>query len=298
MTVETGRGSWEAHPDAGPLQCTLFLAVFSRIPMLAMEPDVGRTEGGLWSVFRARGEMMGRSDAPPGGVEALWSTHEAELTTGTRGSRLGWAQVGIEAKADLVTVLPALLQCLEDALGRFGARDWIAMRLTASDVPPRSTPAAASLASWLAWFSASAGLAVETVVATADGPFRGRSEPEVIERLQDLDSPLFQVGPLVSVPDEHRVEVAAEAPVTASLVPSDRGITVRLPEWSPAAVAGLRSARIARSQRDTPSEIVPPLVYSPATGLRLLEGGVRGPGEAFACRYPSCARLRAGRTVP
>ncbi|MGE0135529.1 MAG: hypothetical protein AB7L91_00420 [Dehalococcoidia bacterium] len=235
-------GGWSAAPQAGPPDGILLLEMFGR---LTAAPDAPfRGEGALWSVFRTRAEMMGweRGSSRPG---ALSSTHEAELTAGSETARLGWAQVGIEEGSSLVRVLPALIQCLEDALGRFGIVESSALQLTAVGMSPAPSRSDATHASWLPWFSAhDHDAAVDAALAFNGEMLRGRAELDILARLGRSGTPFFSFGPSATVPAEFRIVAPPEAPLDRPLSAASRGIAVRMPEWSNAAAAWVLSAAV------------------------------------------------------
>lgn len=232
-------GSWTAHPRAGTPQGILFLEAFGRLSTNTEPPSVTPGDGVLWSVFLARAAMMGwatlgESGRPRG---EHWSVHEAELDTDPDSSRIGWAQVGLDAGVSPVRALPSAIQCLDDALRRFGTTEVSGLQLTASHLQPGDGSFASDLVSWLSWFSVTAGPEVETVVAMDDGLLRSRGDPEWLDSLHSMSSAPFHFGPLVPVPAEQAINLAAEAPFHVPLIPADRGISVGLPEWSAPAAA-------------------------------------------------------------
>ena len=119
-------------------------------------------EEDLYSVFRARAELMGWSTTSNRRRPMLWDMNEAELTAGTDASRIGWVQVGLDVDdleptrvppasipgygyASLgvrrraikpAMVLPALVQCFDDALCRFGDIELSGLQVTAYDLDP------------------------------------------------------------------------------------------------------------------------------------------------------------------
>lgn len=248
MAARRGGGSWASHPGAKQPQAILFLEAFGQLTRHAetLSRDLG--EGAMWSAFLARAEMMGwsmmfgRSSSPPqrAGLQehrVLWRVHEAELNTSAGSSRIGWAQVGLEVGISPVTALPALIQCLDDAFRRFGMIELSGLQVTVSHLQSSNGSYLSNLVSWLGWFSASAGAGAEALVAMDDGLFRERSNSELIESLHRMGNGSFNFGPMVTVHREHAIDVAVEAPLDVALSPADRGVSVRLPEWSATSAA-------------------------------------------------------------
>ena len=70
---------------------TLFLEAFGQLsPGTAL---IDSEEEDLYSVFRARAELMGWTTTSAD-RQLLWGMNEAELTAGSDASRLGFVQVG------------------------------------------------------------------------------------------------------------------------------------------------------------------------------------------------------------
>ena len=90
---------------------TLFLEAFGQLSPGTNLIDA--EEEDLYSVFRARAELMGWSSTsiPRSRRPMLWDMNEAELTVGTDASRIGWVQVGLE-----VLVTSSQPECLRRLL--------------------------------------------------------------------------------------------------------------------------------------------------------------------------------------
>ena len=135
---------------------TLFVEAFGELSRDAnLRGMILEEEEDLYSVFRERGELM-RWMSSPNDRPMLWGMEEAELTDGDDASRIGWVQVGLNVgpfepireppppvlgqgnappglhwryesfgadrrASEPVEVLPALIQCFDDSLRRFGA---------------------------------------------------------------------------------------------------------------------------------------------------------------------------------
>ena len=122
---------------------------------------VSEEEEELHSVFRARAELMQWAAPPRLHCPLLWTMNEAELTAGSAPSRTGWVQVGLEAGVvepirarpasvpgwaafperrrnfvEPARTLPALIQCFDDALSRFGVIALSGLQVTAKRLEP------------------------------------------------------------------------------------------------------------------------------------------------------------------
>ena len=72
---------------------TLFLEAFGQLSPGTNLID--SEEEDLYSVFRARAELMGWTTTSAG-RQLLWGMNEAELTAGSDASRIGFVQVGLQ----------------------------------------------------------------------------------------------------------------------------------------------------------------------------------------------------------
>ena len=218
-------------------------------------------EEDLYSVFRERSELMGWStmDTPPRPL--FWDMHEAELTAGQGLGRIGWIQVGLasrvigtrpvrpprtpgwaawpESRHNAVTsaqVVPALCQCLEDALQRFGACTLTGFQLTVSYLETHPPPQVPDI-SGHNWFNLIPKQRTAAFVAFDHAWLGGPTTQELIARLQQ-NTGSCKFGPMVPLSVPHRITVPDEAPVSPlpALVPARCGVAVTLPEWTASAV--------------------------------------------------------------
>ena len=99
---------------------TIFVEAFGRFLSGGYHPDED-----LYSVFRARSVLMGWYTPPQRKPSSLspvfWRMEEADLCEQNDALRIATAQVGLEAGVPIVIALPALIQCFDDSLRRFGA---------------------------------------------------------------------------------------------------------------------------------------------------------------------------------
>ncbi len=264
----------------------IFVEAFGQ---LALFPDVrgGVSRGeDLYSVFKGRAELMGWStttrDTP-----LYWGMNDAELTAGTDTSRIGWVQVGPESYevdpiggsqlarpprepfvgvryaplgGDWRSVEPAslllpLIQCLADALGRFGVVALTGFQVTAGYIYPRATTSEIRLQSGLNWFNASPEPPSHALIAFDQDFLGGRSEAELERSLRSWNSQAFKFGPLLAVPDAHAIKAGAETPIL-SITParSGLGVSVTLPEWT-ASAAGWALAAVIDAAQDIAPEV-------------------------------------------
>lgn len=163
--------------------------------------------------------------------------HEAELSAGVEGSRIGWAQVGLEMGVAVAAALPALIQCFHDALGRFGTVELSGVQVTVSYLRAGTESSAWDLVSGLTWFTVARDTGAEAVIAFDDGFLQGRSESEFVVNLRRVSGGSFEFGPPVPVPTQHSIEVPVEAPIDVVLSPARSGVSVRMPEWSASSAA-------------------------------------------------------------
>ena len=74
----------------------LFVEAFGQLIRDESLEGVVSDEEDLYSVFRARAQLMGWSTTKARRRPLLWQINEAELTAGIDESRVGWVQVGLE----------------------------------------------------------------------------------------------------------------------------------------------------------------------------------------------------------
>ncbi len=262
---------------------TLFLEAFGQLaPNLAV---IDTEEEDLYSVFNARAELMGWSTLglPRSRRSLLWGMEEAKLTAGLDASRIGWVQVGLEPGASGVVkpggidwikriqfkarperrrstvepakALPALTQCFDDALGRFGVVELSGLQVTASGLEP-STRSGADYPSddpfcGLNWFNIARKAPVETLVAFDYELLGGHTEAELVARLQQKNTEAFTFGPVAAVPESHSIKVPVEVWWWYSTSP-DLGVAVTLPEWTASAAAWVLAIIIDTARALTP----------------------------------------------
>ena len=215
------------------MRSIVFLEAFGR---LLGEPPIDMEEEDLYSVFRARSELMGFSSTilSPRSHSHLWEMNEAELTTMEGRSRIGFVQVGQDAgNVDLQEALPALTQCFVDALGRFGVVELSAIQVTATHLgsPLRSHITELSTAD--NWFNLSNKAGVDGIVVL-DHESLGGTTP----LFSRYNKPrVYEFGQAVTVDEIHQVKIPAETPFYPT--PSDDlglGWQVMLPEWTASSI--------------------------------------------------------------
>ena len=113
------------------MRATIFVEAFGRFLSGGYHPDED-----LYSVFRARSVLMGWYTPPQRKPSSLspvfWRMEEADLCEQNDALRIATAQVGLEDGVPIVIALPALTQCFDDSLRRFGAVELSGYQVTAS----------------------------------------------------------------------------------------------------------------------------------------------------------------------
>ncbi len=226
-----------------------------QVAIVAAEED-------LYSVFRERSELMGwssmhtsmQANLQPSRRPLFWDMHEAELTAGHEPMRIGWVQVGLASRVtgirpaqppgpgwapwpdtwrndvEPAQVVPALCQCLADALRRFGDLTLTGMQLTAYGVEPLTHDPGSDIAGHN-WFNLLPQLRTPTV-ASFDQMFPAAHDLLTYLQRWNTGSCTFRSVVLVSAP--HRIAVSSTRART--LVPAMHGVDIMLPEWTASAV--------------------------------------------------------------
>ena len=212
----------------------IFIEAFGSLSAaLNLEGIIDDEEEDLYSVFRARSELMSwygfdRTTGRP----LAWNMHEAELTPGDAGSRIANAQVGLAFDGcDLVLRLPALVQCFDDALRRFGVVDVSAFQVTADALDPYAESCLGDLLSSFNWFTTVLKARENALISFDREMLGGHTEEELFSRLQRRSGIRFGFGSVVAVPKEHMIQRASETP-SISMYASEQGLSVTLPEWT------------------------------------------------------------------
>ena len=247
---------------------SLFVEVFGQLLRdVNLTGLVSEDDEDLYSVFRARAELMGWSTTSDLRRPVLWEMNEAELAPGTDTCRIGWVQVGLEAgdveptgtptvpiqgygyaplgvsrrvvdpPVEPTVVLPPLIQCFDDALRRFGVVELSGIQVTANFLKPR-TPSYGDLVEVLNWFNTIPKGRADALITFDQELLGGHTEAELVANLQRKNTGLFEFGPVVAVPEQHSIKPGVEAP-GRSLSPalSGLGVSVKLPEWTASAAA-------------------------------------------------------------
>ena len=248
------------------MSSTLFLEAFGQLSRDTNLGGIDSDEEDLYSVFRARAELMGWSTTSNRRRPLLWGMNEAELTAGIDASRIGYVQVGLEAdmEAEVVEpgrarppvtgwaalpirrrssvepamVLPALVQCFDDALRRFGVVELSGLQVTAGYLDPSTRSCLGDLVSVLNWFNTTLTGQAGALIAFDNELLGGHTEAELVASLQRRNTGSFEFGPVVPVPEQHSIKAEVETP-THSISParSGLGVSVTLPEWTASAAA-------------------------------------------------------------
>ena len=272
------------------MSSTLFLEAFGQFSRDTNLEGIVSEEEDLYSVFLARAELMSWSTTSNHRKPLLWGMEEAELTAGTDDSRIGWVQVGLEPPtggglesgrdlpetrlsfpsgggrtgftrlpgprrvrtAELPIVLPALIQCFDDALHRFGDVELTGLQVTAcqtSDVEPSPRSNIRDLVSGLNWFNTTLRARADAIIAFDNELLGGHTEVELVAGVQRRNNGSFEFGPAATVPERHRAKAPVEAPLHfRSAGPSGLGLSVTMPEWT-ASAAGWVLATVVDAAR-------------------------------------------------
>ena len=266
----------------------LFVEAFGQLPSGANLID--SEEEDLYSVFNARAELMGWSALPsnrhPRRRSLLWNMNDAELTAGTGASRIGWVQVGLAddptgdfvesgsppppgfvgyayaplskrrlSEVELALALPALIQCFDDALRRFGIIELSAFQVTAHFLDPRTRSSLGDLVSGLNWFNTTQKEKADALIAFDQGLLEGHTEAELVASLQQKNTGLFEFGSVVAVPEQHSIKEsflgAPDHPISPAR--SGLGVSVTLPEWTASAVGWALAMVIDTARASAPN---------------------------------------------
>ena len=267
---------------------TLFVEAFGELSRDAnLRGMILEEEEDLYSVFRERGELM-RWMSSPNDRPMLWGMEEAELPDGDDASRIGWVQVGLNVgpfepireppppvlgqgnappglhwryesfgadrrASEPAEALPALIQCFDDSLRRFGAVEVSGYQVTASGMETCIGNSTRYLGFVLNWFNIDSKARADAIVAFDQALLKDDDVHKLVAGLRRRKNGTFEFRSVVDVPGECMVEVTTSAflhPVTPQ---SDQGVLVSLPEWTPSA-AGWVLARVINAARALESD--------------------------------------------
>ena len=262
---------------------TLFVEAFGELSRDAnLRGMILEEEEDLYSVFRERGELM-RWMSSPNDRPMLWGMEEAELTDGDDASRIGWVQVGLNVgpfepireppppvlgqgnappglhwryesfgadrrAIEPTEALPALIQCFDDSLRRFGAVEVSGYQVTASGLETLAVDRLGYLGSVLNWFNLDGKARADAIVAFDQALLKDDDVHKLFAGLRRWKNGTFEFRSVMDVPEECMVEVSTSAflhPVTPQ---TNQGVLVSLPEWTPSA-AGWVLARVIDAGR-------------------------------------------------
>ena len=237
------------------MSTTLFLEAFGRLSGTA---TIDSREEDLHSVFRERAELM-RWATTPNNRPLLWSMEEAEITADTDPHRIGWVQVGLGIGSVEVLrtptsptpgwvglpirgtnpamALPALIQCFDDSLRRFGVVELSGLQVTASFIGADAQSCVVYLASVLNWFNTNLKAGAEAIVTFDQDLLGGNEVSELVAELQYRNTGRpFEFSTITPVSEKHMVSIPVETRPYHPIAPqSDTGVFVTLPEWTPSA---------------------------------------------------------------
>ncbi len=216
---------------------TLFLEAFGQ---LSGPATIDSQEEDLHSVFRERAELM-RWATTSNDSPLLWSMEEAEIVADTDPYRIGWVQAGLEVgllevlrppsnpvpgwselptrriSTDPVVALPALVQCFNDSLSRFGVVELSGLQVTASGIETSTGNCLGYLVAVLNWFNTTLKARADAIVAFDQGLLGDHDVSELVARLKWRNTGSFEFGPVVAVPEQHSIKAGVEAGVDAGV---------------------------------------------------------------------------------
>ena len=236
---------------------TIFLEAFGQLSGLA---TIDSQEEDLHSVFRERAELM-RWATTSNDRPLLWSMEEAEITVDTDPHRIGWVQVGLQvgdfertrassvpvqgfAYAPLgvhrralepAIVLPALIQCFDDALRRFGVVELSGFQVTASYIEANAQSCLRYLVAVLNWFNTDLKAGADAIVAFDQDLLGSHAVSELVATFQHRNTGPFEFRTSATVPEKHGVKVPVETLYRPVAPQPDIGVLVTMPEWTPSA---------------------------------------------------------------
>ena len=257
----------------------LFLEAFGQLSRDTSLAGIVSEAEDRYSVFNTRAELMSWATmATQRRRVDLSEMNEADLTAGTGESRIGWVQVGLGEVVDPGTlelptpvqgytslpvlrrsaveppmVLPAPVQCFDDALRRFGAVEMAGLQVTASHLIPSTRSCLGDLVGVLNWFNTTQKARADAIIAFDQELLGGHIEAEFVASLQRWNTGSFEFGPVVAVPEQHWISAPVEMPVSGtSLAPSGLGVSVTLPEWTASAVGWVLAKVIDTARASAP----------------------------------------------
>ena len=236
---------------------TIFLEAFGQLSGLA---TIDTREEDLHSVFRERAELM-RWATTTNNRPLLWSMEEAEITAYTDPCRIGWAQVGLHVGGfertrassvpvqgsafaplgvqrqaiDPAIVLPALIQCFDDALRRFGDVELSGFQVTTSFSETNAQSCLSYLVAVLNWFNTDLKAGADAIVSFDQDLVGSHAVSELVATLRHRNTGPFEFRTSAAVTEKYKVKVPVETPYHPVPPQADIGVSVTMPEWTPSA---------------------------------------------------------------
>ena len=237
-TMSTDRMFFTRKEDGRPVLSTLFVEAFGSV---TGESTVDADED-LYSVFAGRSILMGcSSDSDP----SWWYMEEAELIDDS--PVVGFVQVGVEPTRLVPEILPAVLQCFNDSVRRFGATV-SGFQVTTRGLVNLSDDACTwFLVYVLGWLNLDVRERVGAVVHFDQGLLGDHDVSTLVACIEQGNNGVFEFRLMDEVPVEARIRLVPSFAVHSYLLsptqhPS-QGLLVSMPEWSPSA-AGWVLARV------------------------------------------------------
>ena len=154
---------------------------------------------------------------------------------------------------DPAEALPALIQCFDDSLRRFGAVEVSGFQVTASGLETSIGDRLGYLGSVLNWFNLDSKARADAIVAFDQALLKDDDVHKLVAGLRRRKNGTFEFRSVVDVPDDCMVEVTTSAYLHPVTPQTHQGVLVSLPEWTPSAV-GWVLARVINAARALESD--------------------------------------------
>ena len=249
--MSTDRMFFTRKEGGGPPRSTLFVEAFGSV---TGESTVDADED-LYSVFSGRSILMGcSSDSDP----SWWYMEEAEMIDDS--PVVGFVQVGVDSTQVVPEILPAVLQCFDDSVRRFGATV-SGFQVTTRGIVNLSDKACGwFLVYVLGWLKLDVQEKVGAVVHFDQGLLGDSDVSTLVACIEHWTNGAFEFRLIDEVPDEARIRLDSSFAVHSDIIspipyPS-QGLLVSMPEWSPSAVGWVLARVIdsAHNLRSNPSK--------------------------------------------
>lgn len=251
---ERERREREEGPRTGKMVVGLLHVTFDALSELmnwsSTSPSPSRNS--LWNMYEAGLTGHGADTAMIGWLYVglanptnLGATGNSAIleTVPERAGSAGWAMIAKpphydEATVQLSTALPPLVQCFDDALHRIGAVEVSGFQVTCyEDRGKHRDRPASHLVPGATWFNIPGLVEVDALISFDQGFLGDHPPAELVDNIRRRYTGAFSFGQVVSISEQHKVRVPSNTPLPdIPIDPSDLGVSVSLPEWTPSAV--------------------------------------------------------------